>query len=76
MHETTGHILTVFMGFFAIMNPIANTPVFPGLAASDSTAIRRRIEYSRHATGNADSWRPWNDCGRHERLVNCLEMRA
>jgi len=43
MHETTGHILTVFMGFFAIMNPIANTPVFLGLTASDSTAIRRRI---------------------------------
>jgi multiple antibiotic resistance protein len=45
MHETTGHILTVFMGFFAIMNPIANTPVFPGLTASDSTAIRRRIAF-------------------------------
>ena len=29
MHETTGHILTVFMGFFAIMNPIANTPRIP-----------------------------------------------
>ncbi len=45
MHETTGHILTVFMGFFAIMNPIANTPVFLGLTASDSTAIRRRIAF-------------------------------
>lgn len=43
MHETTGQILTVFMGFFAIMNPIANTPVFLGLTAADSTAIRRRI---------------------------------
>ena len=45
MHETTGHILTVFMGFFAIMNPIANTPVFLGLTADDSTAIRRRIAF-------------------------------
>ena len=26
MHEMTGHALTVFMGFFAIMNPVANTP--------------------------------------------------
>jgi multiple antibiotic resistance protein len=45
MHETTGLILTAFMGFFAIMNPIANTPVFLGLTASDSTAIRRRIAF-------------------------------
>ena len=43
MHDATGHILTVFMGFFAIMNPIANTPVFLGLTAADSTAVRRRI---------------------------------
>jgi multiple antibiotic resistance protein len=33
------------MGFFAIMNPVANTPVFPGLTASDSNAIRRRIAF-------------------------------
>ena len=45
MHEMTGHILTVFMGFFAIMNPIANTPVFLGLTANDSTAIRKRIAF-------------------------------
>lgn len=45
MHETTGQILTVFMGFFAIMNPIANTPVFLGLTANDSTAIRKRIAF-------------------------------
>ena len=43
MHATIGQILTVFMGFFAIMNPLANTPVFLGLTAGDSTAIRRRI---------------------------------
>lgn len=31
------------MGFFAIMNPIANTPVFLGLTASDTPDIRRRV---------------------------------
>ncbi|HYQ72171.1 MAG TPA: MarC family protein, partial [Gammaproteobacteria bacterium] len=41
--EITGHILSVFMGFFAIMNPIANTPVFLGLTADDSPAIRRQV---------------------------------
>ena len=43
MHEITAHILAVFMGFFAIMNPIANTPVFLGLTATDSPEMRRRI---------------------------------
>ncbi len=40
---TVGHVLSVFMGFFAIMNPIANTPVFLGLTAGDDAATRRRI---------------------------------
>ena len=43
MHEMTGHALTVFMGFFAIMNPVANTPIFLGLTAGDPPDIRRRI---------------------------------
>jgi multiple antibiotic resistance protein len=43
MHEMTGHALTVFMGFFAIMNPVANTPIFLGLTADDPPDIRRRI---------------------------------
>jgi len=38
-----GHALSVFMGFFAIMNPIANTPVFLGLTAGDDPAARRKI---------------------------------
>lgn len=38
-----GHILSVFMGFFAIMNPIANTTVFLGLTADDDAATRRKI---------------------------------
>jgi multiple antibiotic resistance protein len=38
-----GHALSVFMGFFAIMNPVANTPVFLGLTAEDDTATRRKV---------------------------------
>jgi multiple antibiotic resistance protein len=38
-----GHAISVFMGFFAIMNPIANTPVFLGLTAQDDQVTRRRI---------------------------------
>ncbi len=29
------HAVTVFMGFFAIMNPIANVPIFLGLTSAD-----------------------------------------
>lgn len=34
--------VTVFMGFFAIMNPIANTAVFTGLTASQSPHEKKR----------------------------------
>jgi multiple antibiotic resistance protein len=37
------HAFSVFMGFFAIMNPIANTPVFLGLTAEDSPDAKRKI---------------------------------
>ncbi|MGD2138021.1 MAG: MarC family protein [Gammaproteobacteria bacterium] len=43
MEYDIGHALSVFMGFFAIMNPIANTPVFLGLTADDDTGTRRKI---------------------------------
>lgn len=43
MEGLAAHILSVFMGFFAIMNPIANTPVFLGLTADDDTATRRQV---------------------------------
>ena len=33
MENTLLHALTVFMGFFAIMNPIANVPIFLGLTS-------------------------------------------
>jgi multiple antibiotic resistance protein len=43
MNDLWSHALSVFMGFFAIMNPLANTPVFLGLTASDSPAVRRKV---------------------------------
>ena len=35
MESALLHAVTVFMGFFAIMNPIANVPVFLGLTSDD-----------------------------------------
>ena len=35
--------LTVFTGFFAIMNPIANTPVFLGLVSDKDESTRKAI---------------------------------
>ena len=35
--------LTVFTGFFAIMNPIANTPIFIGLVEGKSPETKRQI---------------------------------
>jgi len=35
MQEIWVHALTVFMGFFAIMNPIANVPIFLSLTEGD-----------------------------------------
>lgn len=43
MEHMMGHALSVFMGFFAIMNPIANTPIFLGLTADDSADVRRQV---------------------------------
>ena len=40
-----GHAASVFMGFFAIMNPIANTPVFLGLTGGSDAGLRRRIAF-------------------------------
>jgi multiple antibiotic resistance protein len=37
------HALTVFMGFFAIMNPIANTAVFIGLAGEEEKSKQIKI---------------------------------
>ena len=35
--------LTVFTGFFAIMNPIANTPIFLGLVEGQTEVAKKRI---------------------------------
>ncbi len=35
--------LPVFTGFFAIMNPIANIPVFLGLVGDKNEASKKRI---------------------------------
>lgn len=43
MKDLIGHGLSVFMGFFAIMNPIANTPIFLGLTADDAPDLRRKV---------------------------------
>lgn len=43
MHELVAFAGTVLMGFFAIMNPIANTPVFLGLTADDDPATRKAV---------------------------------
>jgi multiple antibiotic resistance protein len=37
------HPATVFMGFFAIMNPIANVPIFLGLTADDDPKTTRTV---------------------------------
>lgn len=37
------HVGAVFMGFFAIMNPIANVPIFLGLTAEDDEKTTRLI---------------------------------
>ena len=43
MEAFISHAFSVFMGFFAIMNPIANTPVFLALTAGDDPDARRKI---------------------------------
>ncbi len=37
------HSLTVFTGFFAIMNPIANVPIFLSLTADDDTGTTKAV---------------------------------
>jgi multiple antibiotic resistance protein len=43
MHQLILYAGTVFMGFFAIMNPLANTPVFLGLTAEDDSQTRKAV---------------------------------
>jgi multiple antibiotic resistance protein len=43
VNEIAGFGATAVMGFFAIMNPLANTPVFLGLTAEEDAPTRRAI---------------------------------
>ncbi|PID68134.1 MAG: hypothetical protein CR968_03205 [Flavobacteriia bacterium] len=43
MNDLITYGLSVFMGFFAIMNPIANTPVFLGLTAGETEETKKNI---------------------------------
>ncbi len=43
MPELVLYTGTVFMGFFAIMNPLANTPVFLGLTSQDDLQTRKAV---------------------------------
>lgn len=43
MDETLTHAVTVFMAFFAIMNPIAGVPVFLSLTSGDDEQTTRSV---------------------------------
>lgn len=45
MHNLILFSIIVFMGFFAIMNPIANTSIFIGLTQSNDVAKRKLIGF-------------------------------
>lgn len=43
MQDLLHHTISIFMAFFAIMNPIANTPIFIGLTEGDEITVKRKI---------------------------------
>ena len=43
MEDLITYGLTVFMGFFAIINPIANTPIFLGLVEGEDKESKKKI---------------------------------
>lgn len=45
MDSTLQHTFTVFMGFFAIMNPIANVPIFLGLTSEDDKQTAASVAF-------------------------------
>jgi multiple antibiotic resistance protein len=45
MENTILHAITVFMGFFAIMNPIANVPIFIGLTSDDDKQTTAAVAF-------------------------------
>ncbi len=50
-HEFLGFVLQVFLGFFAIMNPIGNTPIF--LSLVEHLPERKRKRVARNAVFSA-----------------------
>jgi multiple antibiotic resistance protein len=45
VNELWSHALTVFLAFFAIMNPVANTPLFLSLTEDDEPGVRRLVAF-------------------------------
>ena len=45
MENFLGHAVSVFAAFFAIMNPVANTPVFLSLTSGDDEDVRRLVAF-------------------------------
>ena len=43
MENLIGHSISVFLAFFAVMNPISNAAVFVGLTGDENRATRRQI---------------------------------
>ena len=43
MENLWNYALTAFLGFFAIMNPIANTPIFLGLVAGEDSRSKKVV---------------------------------
>jgi multiple antibiotic resistance protein len=43
MHDIVGHLLSVFAGFFAVMNPVANTPIFLSLTEGDPRDVQKKV---------------------------------
>ncbi len=42
MDPLIGHSITVFLAFFAVMNPIANAAAFVGLTGNQDKAARKK----------------------------------
>ncbi|NQS97223.1 MAG: NAAT family transporter [candidate division Zixibacteria bacterium] len=45
MSDLLNHTISVFLGFFAIMNPIASTAVFLGLTGAEEQVTRKQIAF-------------------------------
>lgn len=45
MNEAMQHAAAIFMGFFAIMNPIANVPIFLGLTSGDERRTTAAVAF-------------------------------